>query len=443
MAFGWIKRSLLPRGLYGRAALILIVPVVGLQLVVSVVFLQRHFEGVTVQMTQSIALDLALVADAHARDGLEAAEALAGPLNFQVSPGTMPEWANERPGRRRFGDLSGRAVLDTLDQVLPEVQWVDLTRTRPDRYVMLNIARDGGAGVDITFRRQRVSASNPHQLLVLMLASGLLMTAVAYIFLRNQLRPIRRLARAAEAFGRGQSVDYHPAGATEVRSAGLAFLDMRARIERAIAERTQMLSGVSHDLRTPLTRMRLAISMQEPGPETEDLTRDVEEMQGLIDGFLDFARGAALEPPEPADPVALAHSVVEDCRRGGDAVTFAQAGAGEDLVPLRTPDIRRALTNLISNALRYGRSARVSVEMGAKSVRFSVEDDGPGIPEAARARAVEPFTRLDAARNQDRGSGVGLGLAIVTDIARRHGGTLRLGDSADLGGLRADLILPR
>lgn len=442
MALGWIKHALLPRGLYGRAALILIIPVIGLQLVVSIVFLQRHFEGVTEQMTRSIALDLSLVANEYTTNGLAAAEALAVPLDFVIAPGTRPDWTADTSGRRRFGDLSGRAVISTLDRVLPEVQWVDLTRTRPDRFVMLNVSKDDGPGVDITFRRQRVSASNPHQLLVLMVASGLLMTAVAYIFLRNQLRPIRRLARAAEAFGRGQSVEYHPSGAIEVRSAGLAFLDMRARIERAIEERTRMLSGVSHDLRTPLTRMRLALSMQDQGPETADLTRDVEEMQGLVNAFLDFARGAAQDPPEPTDAVTLARQVVDDARRGAGNVTFDGPEKGEE-VPLRAADIRRALSNLIANALRYGDRAQVSVAVTEKSLRLSVEDDGPGIPEHARARAVEPFTRLDEARNQDQGSGVGLGLAIVNDIARRHGGTLRLSDSLDLGGLRADLILPR
>ena len=441
MALGWIKHAL-PRGLYGRAALILILPVVTLQLVVSVVFLQRHFEDVTSLMTRAIALDLALVADRLQSDGLEAARVLADPLEITLSEGTTPDWAAETETRRWFLDLSGREVDRVLRAELPEAAWLDLYLNGNHRLVRLSLAPDGVAPVDVTFSRRRVSASNPHQLLVLMVFSGLLMTAVAFIFLRNQLRPIRRLARAAEAFGRGQSLEYHPSGATEVRSAGLAFLDMRARIERAIAERTHMLSGVSHDLRTPLTRMRLAISMQEEGPETADLVRDVEEMQGLIDGFLAFARGDATDPPEPTDPVALAQAVVEDAQRGGGQVTLQQLGDTVD-VPLRASDLRRALANLVSNALRYGDSARVTVELMSRSLRFSVEDDGPGIPEFDRQRALEPFTRLDDARNQDRGSGVGLGLAIVYDIARRHGGAVRLSESADLGGLRADLVLPR
>ncbi|MBF9036306.1 HAMP domain-containing protein [Rhodobacterales bacterium HKCCE2091] len=439
MVFGWIKRAV-PRGLYGRAALILVVPVVGLQLVVSVVFLQRHFEGVTEQMTRSIALDLQLLRERLEAGGIAAAEDVAGPLELTLAPGTVPDWTARRSDRRLFYDFSGRVVIRTLRDMVPDVTWVDLygdTRT-----VSLNLTYGTGESADVSFSRRRVSASNPHQLLVLMVFSGLLMTAVAYVFLRNQLRPIRRLARAAEAFGKGRVVDYHPSGALEVRSAGRAFLDMRARIEQQIEQRTLMLSGVSHDLRTPLTRMKLALSMADETTETAELTRDVEDMQGLIDTFLDFARGDAQEDPEHCDPAEIAARVVEDAARGGGAVELA-APADCPEVSLRPQAVRRALANLVSNALRYGTRARVGLRVTERQVRFSVEDDGPGIPEDQRDRALTPFARLDASRNQDKGSGVGLGLAIANDIARSHGGRLRLTDSADLGGLKAELILAR
>lgn len=441
MALGLIKRAL-PRGLYGRAALILIVPVVGLQLVVSVVFLQRHYEGVTEQMTRSITLDLNLVVD-HLQDGgLEAGRAVAEPLGITLSPAEAPGFTARRDSRRLFYDLSGRVLILTLREGVEAVTWVDLFRNRTDHVVYVGLELADGTAVNASFSRRLVSASNPHQLLVLMVFCGVLMTAVAYIFLRNQLRPIRRLSRAAEAFGKGQVVAYHPSGALEVRSAGFAFLDMRSRIERAIEERTRMLSGVSHDLRTPLTRMRLALSMQEENAEIEGLTRDVAEMERLVDTFLDFARDDAQEEPVKLDPVALALSVVEDAARGGGRVQFVGPKRGAKM-PLREADLRRALSNLISNALRYGTNAQVHVAQTHRSVRITVEDDGPGIPAPDRAHAVEPFTRLDASRNQDKGPGVGLGLAIVSDVARHHGGVLRLGESEDLGGLRADLVLPR
>jgi two-component system osmolarity sensor histidine kinase EnvZ len=296
--------------------------------------------------------------------------------------------------------------------------------------------------MEIGFDRSRVSASNPHQLLVLMVFTGLLMTLIAFLFLRNQLRPIRRLARAAEAFGKGRVVAYKPSGATEVRSAGNAFLDMRARIERQIEQRTLLLSGVSHDLRTPLTRLKLGLAMLDE-EDAAPMMRDVDDMQRLLDGFLAFVRGDATEEvAEKCDPLPFVRSVVEDARRTGQAVTLhAVEGAG--VVLMRQGAVRRALENLIGNATRYGTRAEVSLAILERAVRITVEDDGPGIPRDRREEAMRPFTRLDDARNQNRGTGTGLGLAIAADIARSHGGTLRLGDSARLGGLKAELVLAR
>jgi two-component system osmolarity sensor histidine kinase EnvZ len=275
-----------------------------------------------------------------------------------------------------------------------------------------------------------------------MVTAGMIMAAVALIFLRNQLRPIRRLARAAEAFGRGRTEEYRPTGATEVRSAGTAFLDMRARIERHIEQRTMMLSGVSHDLRTPLTRFRLGLSMIEKQVDTSDLKRDVADMDRLLDAFLAFARDDALDEPVEVDPVEFVRGIVAKFADAGMAVSLG-ATVGDGLAMLRPSAIERVLDNLIGNGLRYGTKVVVSVAVTQKSVKISVEDDGPGIPEELRAEATKPFVRLDVARNQDSGSGVGLGLAIAHDIARRHGGMLRLGQSDDLGGLQADIVLPR
>ena len=432
-----LPRSLLPRGLYGRAALILIVPIVAIQLVVSVVFLQRHFDGVTRQMTGNLERELRLVADLvddpAAAPG--AAQQLAAALGLRLD---LPP-ARPPVSERLFYDLSGRVMAEVLAEALPGLLAVDLSDTRE---VTLWL-RTGAGPVQIGFERRRVSASNPHQLLVLMVVTGLVMTVVAILFMRNQLRPIRRLARAAEAFGTGRTEPYKPSGATEVRAAGRAFLDMRARIERQIEQRTMMLSGVSHDLRTPLTRLKLALAMQDEGPETAAMLRDVAEMEQLIDAFLDFARGSAAEPePEEVDPCALVAGLVEKARRVGQEVELGDCG-GRGTARLRPLSVTRAVENLVGNALRYGRRARVSVALTADRVRIAVEDDGPGIPPDRREEAMRPFIRLDAARNQDRGSGAGLGLAIAADVARSHGGALVLADSADLGGLRAELILAR
>ena len=274
-----------------------------------------------------------------------------------------------------------------------------------------------------------------------MIFFGVLMTVISYFYLRNQLRPITRLAQAAEAFGRGRNLPYRPAGAVEVRAAGGAFLDMRARIERQIEQRTLMLSGVSHDLRTPLTRLRLGLAMLDE-EEAEPMLRDVEDMQRLLDGFLAFARGVHEGEAEPVDPIALVRQIVEDAQRNQFDVTLSEV-SGEGEINLRGGSIRRAVENLISNAVRYGSRAEVSVVLTEKSLRIRVEDDGPGIPAESREEAIKPFTRLEPARNQNRGTGVGLGLSIVLDVARAHGGTLRLGQSDRLGGLQADIVIAR
>ncbi|QFT46786.1 Osmolarity sensor protein EnvZ [Roseivivax sp. THAF40] len=428
MSFEWLKRYL-PRGLYGRAFLILILPVVTLQLVISVIFIQRHFEEVTRQMSSEVAraMSVALARDNAFREVM---------LDFEVRPITEADLPTGT-GRRWF-DFSALVVNRTLSENLPNFV---AARLPNDQEVFVYLRRADGL-IEVTFDRDRASASNPHQLLVYMIFFGVLMTAIAYLYLRNQLRPITRLADAAQAFGRGRHAPYSPSGAVEVRNAGHAFLDMRARIERQIEQRTMMLSGVSHDLRTPITRLKLGLSMLDEA-ESEPLLGDVAEMERLIDAFLEFARGnAEAGAPEPTDPVELATRVVEDAQRAGRAVTLREVeGAGE--VALRPVAIRRALENLIGNAVRYGTRCEVSVSVTRNALRLRVEDDGPGIAPDSREEATRPFTRLDPARNQNRGSGVGLGLAIAADIARAHGGVLRLGESETMGGLRADIVIAR
>lgn len=434
MTFGWLK-PYMPRSLYGRAFLILLLPVISVMLVVSVVFIQRHFEGVTQQMTRSVTREVRVLLDT----GMSAEEIAASRLAslLQVRAEAVPPGAVPSESARRWYDFTGAVVIREFTRLLPDLRAVEL----PDDDAVLLYFETGDGGMQLIFDRRRVSASNPHQLLVNMVFFAGIMTVIAYLYLRNQLRPITRLARAAEAFGRGRHMDYRPAGAVEVRAAGNAFVDMRNRIERQIEQRTLMLSGVSHDLRTPLTRLKLALSMMEE-EERAPMAQDVEDMERLINEFLAFARGAQEGEPEPVDPVALVRQIVEDFQRGGKDVTLAiTEGAGEVL--LRPGGIRRAVENLVGNAVRYGTRAEVSVLLTAKSLRIRVEDDGPGIPEAQREEALKPFARLDEARNQNLGTGVGLGLSIAMDIARAHGGTLRLGHSDRLGGLQADIVIGR
>jgi two-component system osmolarity sensor histidine kinase EnvZ len=436
-------KTLLPRSLFGRAALILVVPIVAVQLIVSITFIQRHFEGVTRQMTQGVIIEMDyLLAAVNAADTLAAAQAraaeVAGALQLDV---TLPVDAAAIPATdsRTVLDWSGREIIATLRAGLAGVQAVDLTTNSRELQAYIGTAH---GPLRLSLVRSRVSASNPHQLLVWMVFTSALMTVIAYVFLRNQLTPITRLADAAEAFGKGQTVPYRPRGATEVRAAGNAFLDMRARIERQIESRTLMLSGVSHDLRTPLTRLKLGLAFLPEDDETAALQQDVSDMQRLVDEFLAFARGDAMEASGSVDPAELVQRAVDNAVRAGQAVTLGTVDSPGP-VQLRPQAVMRALENLVGNAVRYGTLAEVSLSMTERMVRLVVEDNGPGIPREQREEAMVPFKRLDAARDPNRGGGVGLGLSIAADIARSHGGALRLGDSERLGGLRAELTLAR
>lgn len=446
MNFEWLKR-MMPRGLYGRAALILFLPVVVVTLVVTINFLQRHFEDVTRQMTTGMSREIDLIAaQMDAEPTLESAR-MAG-LNIATPLGItliMPA-GGKAPEGRVFYDFSGRIVTSTLHELVTEIRTVDLTNLRD---VVLTMDGKHGPYV-LEFSRKRVSASNPHQLLVLMVGTSLLMTTIATIFLRNQLRPIRRLGHVAEEYGKGRILPYRPAGAAEVRAAGAAFLDMRSRLERQNEQRGLMLSGISHDLRTPLTRLRLGLSMLTPDlpPDPEEidgLQQDVSAMSRMVDAFLAHARTVAQDaPPRPEKALDFVRSIVADAQRGGQDVTLGLlVGDPDAMVTFRADGLRRAVENLIGNAVRYGNRAEVSAALGPGYFRISVEDDGPGIPASRREEAMRPFTRLDPARNQNAGEGVGLGLSITTDVARSHGGQLRLGEGQKLGGLLAEIVLPR
>ncbi len=438
MTFRWLK-SYMPGTLYGRATLILLLPVITVLLVVSIIFVQRLFDGVTTQMTGSVSREVRLMLESGMPVDELATSRMAQTLAITVTPvapGAVPE-----EDHWRWFDFTGAIVVREMRRFFPDMLSVQL----PDHRVV-GLYFDGDEGPFVmVFDRRRASASNPHQLLVNMVGFATLMTVIAYLYLRNQLRPITRLARAAKAFGKGQHLVYHPAGAVEVRAAGQAFVEMRDRIERQIEQRTLMLSGVSHDLRTPLTRLKLGLSMVDSEDRAE-MERDVDDMERLITEFLDFARGAQQGEMEEIDPHAFVTRIVQDAERAGSAVTLRDAkgqGTKRDTVTLRRDAVRRAVENLINNAVRYGTKAEVSVDLTPQMLIIRVEDDGPGIPEAQREEALKPFSRLDTSRNQNLGSGVGLGLAIAADIARNHGGAIVLGQSQRLGGLLAEFQVAR
>jgi two-component system osmolarity sensor histidine kinase EnvZ len=421
------------------------VPIVVLQLVVLIAFSQRYFSDVTRQLMRGVQAEVSFYTD-----GLENLEAAVLPevlVALDMKLGFTSSFGDDVAPvqtRRPWYDFSGILITRTLIENVPNIEGVDLTTN--DRLVQLSIATGAGR-LGLSIPRERASARNPHQLILMTTVTSVIMAFVASIFLRNQLRPIRRLARAAEAFGRGRNEPYRLAGALEVRAAGAAFVDMRARIERHLEQRTLILSGVSHDLRTPLTRMKLSLSLLQVDPSLDDdiaaMQEDLLEMERLLDEFLAFTRADALDAPQTVDANVILSAAHTRAVRAGGQVELCASDLGETMMSARPDALARALDNLISNALRYGNHARLSLTVHERSVVFSVEDDGPGIVASDREKALQPFVRLDEARNQNRGSGVGLGLAIATDIARKHGGSLRLGDSVKLGGLKVDLVIAR
>ena len=424
----------MPKRLYFRAALILVFPVVFLQLIVSIVFIQRHFEGVTVQMTRTVAAELDLITEVIDREGAVAAQQIARSLGMSMS---IVAEDTKFVERRRVYDLTGLVVRREL-LALPEILTVDL----PNNKRVNARIKSGHEYFDLQFSRKRVSASNPHQLIVYLLFFGAFFTIIAFFYLRNQLRPITRLADAAEAFGHGENVRYDPSGALEVRAAGQAFLDMRERIERHLKQRTMILSGVSHDLRTPITRLKLGLSFL-PKEQREPLEKDVEDMNLLLNEFLDFAKfeNETDVSAEDTNPSLLVEELVENFSRAD--VKINTVGKIENtFIKLKPFAIKRALENLINNANRYGSKILIEKKIEDDFLILAIHDDGSGIDESQYEEVLQPFTRLDPSRNQNKGSGVGLGLPIAKEIAEGHGGFLKLSRSPLLNGLCAALVIP-
>ena len=433
-------RDFLPRGLFGRSLLIVMIPLVALQAVSAFIFYDRHWDDVGRRLALSLAGDIGLLIDAiEAREGVVDSRWLVRRARYNLGiEATFRADARlpATPPHALFGPVDWM-----LARVLPERIGHPFqfdTRSVPDR-VTVSVELPSGL-LSVAAPRKRLFSSTTYIFLLWMVGTSLVLLAAAIYFLRRQIGPIRRLADAADNFGRGLPA---PAlrlqGAREVRQAARAFLRMRERIRRQIAQRTEMLAGVSHDLRTPLTRMKLQLAMVADDDAARELKADVGDMERMIDGYLAFARGEGGEEAAETDLDALMESVFAGARRRGGQLSLENRAPG--LRPaLRANAIERALTNLVDNALRHGRTAAIGVRRRDDYVVIVLDDDGPGIPADRREDVFRPFFRLDKARNLDTG-GVGLGLAIARDAVRNHGGDVALDDSP-LGGLRVRVTLP-
>lgn len=440
LALPWrMVKRILPRTLFARSLLIIITPVLLLQVIVTFIFFDRHWDTMTVRLAYAASGEIALIAEQinEAEDAATKAKTVAESarmLGLLVS--YDPEMALDKS--QSLADLE-TPLLQTLGRALKEkVRGTFYLRMHEKEWVEVLVAMDAGT-LSVMVPEKRLFSSTTYIFILWVIGSSLVLTAIAILFMRNQIRPILRLAVAAERFGMGRDVPkFKPEGASEVRQAAAAFIEMRERIRRQLEQRTAMLAGVSHDLRTPITRLRLQLAMLGDSPDVEAMKEDLNEMEMMVEGYLSFARGESGETPESTDMSKLLERIVMGARRQGTDITLQ---CENDLtLTCRPLAIERCLSNLISNARKYGHHVWVQAHRHPDAIEIVVEDDGPGIPMDQREEVMKPFSRLEASRNPETG-GVGLGLTIANDIAHTHGGRILLEDS-NRGGLRAVVRLP-
>ncbi|MEE9139663.1 MAG: ATP-binding protein [Alphaproteobacteria bacterium] len=438
---GHVKSGLkrfLPRTLLGRSLLIIVTPLILLQVVVTIIFYERHWQTISWRLSSALAGEIAQIIDTMSR--YPDAEELGwiqtrayrdlGLIISLRQGATLPD----APPLGR--SLLERKLAEALEEYVRRPYLID---PRPEQEQVNILVQLDGAVLKVTTHSKRLFSSTTYIFVMWMVGTSLVLFAVATVFMRNQVKPIRRLAEAADSFGKGHDVpEFKPEGASEVRLAAAAFKLMRARIRRQIDQRTEMLAGVSHDLGTVLTRMKLELAMLGDDAEIQALKDDLAEMEKMVEGYLAFARGESTEASEETDLSGLIEEVVGGFRRSGSDVALAlEKGI---TVPLQSASFKRCLANLLSNADRHADHVWVEAARRDGHIEILVDDDGPGIRPDQREAVFRPFYRLDPSRNLDTG-GVGLGLTIARDVVRRHGGNIRLADSPH-GGLRVSLRLP-
>ncbi|MBN9042697.1 MAG: two-component sensor histidine kinase [Rhizobiales bacterium 62-47] len=441
-ANGWLGQAFknwMPKGLYARALLIMIVPMVVLQSVVAFVFMERHWNTVTRRLSAGVVQDIAALMDVykgypqdkdHALLRRIAQQRLGLVVDF-LPAGDMPP-----PGPKPFFSLLDQSLSVQIGRQISRPFWIDTVGR--SSLVEIRIQLDD-AVMRVFAQRSAAYASNSDIFFLWMVGTSTILLIVAVLFLRNQIKPIVRLADAAESFGKGREApNFRPRGAREVRRAAQAFLEMKGRVERSIEQRTAMLAGVSHDLRTILTRFKLELALIGDSPEVDGMRKDVDEMAAMLEAYLAFARGDSGEHAQPTDMAAALEELRSDAERNGHAATVTFQGL--PVVTVKPAAFKRCLGNLVSNAARYASKIAIAGHRDHRWLTVTIDDDGPGIPQNMREEVFKPFLRLDDARNQDEG-GTGLGLAITRDIARSHGGDVTLGDSP-MGGLRATVRIP-
>ncbi|MGO4449148.1 ATP-binding protein [Phyllobacterium sp. TAF24] len=435
----WLAQWM-PKRLYARSLIIIIAPMVLLQSVIAFVFMERYWQTVTQRLSTAVVRDISGiidVMDTYPQDpGYENLIRIARE-KLSLSISILPPDPLPAPGPKPFFSILDEPLSAEITKQINRPFWIDTIGDSD--LVEIRIQLEGKV-LRVFARRSQAYASNTLILLVWMSGSALVLLAIAILFLRNQIKPIQQLAAAADSFGKGRATppDFKPRGAEEVRRAGAAFIVMRERIERQIEQRTTMLSGVSHDLRTILTRFKLQLALVGHKVDTDAMEQDIEDMQSMLEGYLAFARSEAEEETGTFNLERLFAKLKEEgalLERG-----FKSNIRGEPEIQVRPNAFSRLISNLVSNSFRYAKNVVVNADHREGWLSIIIDDDGSGIPKEMRDEVFKPFFRLDEARNQDA-SGTGLGLAIALDIARSHGGDITL-DESPMGGLRAVVRIP-
>lgn len=430
----------LPRGLYARSLIIIIAPMVLLQSVIAFVFMERHWQTVTQRLSTAVTRDIAAIIDiidVYPQDENFSEVTRMAREKMALNIAILPPDPLPAPAPKPFFSILDQILSQEITQQIGKPFWIDTVGN--SNIVEIRIQLDENV-LRVFAKRSQAYASNTHIFLLWMVGTSLVLLFIAILFLRNQIRPIQNLADAADDFGKGRELpsDFRPRGASEVRRAGLAFMKMRERIEKQIEQRTEMLAGVSHDLRTILTRFKLQLAISVPTQELSELEKDIDDMQSMIQGYMDFAQSDVEEETGELELRELLTEFEKEAAMRGQKMKTRMLGRSDIVV--RPVAFRRLLTNIVSNAFRYATSSEIIARNAKGWLTLSIDDNGPGIPADMREEVFKPFYRLDEARNLDE-SGTGLGLAIARDIARKHGGDITLDDSL-LGGLQVKLKLP-
>ncbi len=431
----WIKQYL-PKSLFGRALLIIILPIMIMQIIVVWIFFDAHWQTVTKSLSSSVAADIALAVQLYEQEPSKGQLQKINTLirkDLQLS--VDYDIKNHLPDntRRAFFSTLDKTLGNELSHKLENDFWFDTTRY--PNFVDIRVESNGKI-LKFIVPRERVFAPTGFIFLFWLFTATAILSLVSILFIKNQARPIAELAKAAENFGKGRPIGkFKPSGAREVRQAGHAFLEMRDRIAAHIEQRTTLLAGISHDLRTPLTRLKLFFAMEKDNEETKKAKQDLNDMQAMLDLYLDFAKDSSAEEMKITN---LSKLLEEVCKK---IIPDNEFDIQKDVKSnLRPNAIKRAVSNILQNALDYGKNPSLVMRIINKDIEIIIDDEGDGIKLSERQQALKPFVRLDSARNQNI-KGVGLGLSIANDIIQAHGGRLAL-QNAPKGGLRCKITLP-